>query len=218
VLRITHLIIALTTALSLQAQDSTRWDIGIITGLQRSYYDNQEGSSLGYVFTPKNELVNGFMVNYDINPYLLVEANILHSKKEFEFSSPSSTLEPVKTKHSYLGFPFLLKSGFGKKIKVSIISGLTYEVALGHSLETESGLSKGDLRDSENYASVTEIQVVPRSNQLFVNAGLGLRLPIEDYFHFYTSTRYSKSLTPVYSNGAGTYQHLIFLFGLTANI
>jgi hypothetical protein len=89
---------------------------------------------------------------------------------------------------------------------------------LGHSIETDDNQSTQDLEKSDIYADVTEIQSVPNPNQLYVNAGLGLRLPIESYFQFYTSTRYAKSLTPIYANGNGSYQNLIVLFGISANI
>ena len=216
--RYAFLLLAFLEGTHIHAQGISRWDVGVITGIQRSFYGNQDETSLGFEFTPKNELVNGLMVNYVVSPYFHVEANLLHSKKEFEFSNKNLNETNILTKQSYLGLPLMLKSGFGKKIKVSIISGVSYEVALGHTLETDDGQSSKDLKSSDIYSSVTEIQSVPNGNQLYVNAGLGLRLPIENYFHFYTSTRYAKSLTPVYANGNGSYQNLIVLFGITANI
>lgn len=205
-------------ALFSSAQDSSRWDIGIITGLQRTFYSNENSELKGIKFTPANEMVNGLMVNFDINPYLLVEADLLHSQKEFEYEIETGQALTINTKHSYLGLPVMLKSGFGGKWKVSIISGLSYQVAIGQSIESSDNRTITEIKASDWRANISEIQSIPSTHQLLVNAGLGVRLPIEDYFQFYTSTRYSKSLTPVYADGTGTFQHLIVLFGVTANI
>ncbi len=210
-------IFIISTLISL-AQDSSRWDIGIISGLQRTFYSNENSELKGIKFTPANEMVNGLMVNFDINPYLLVEADLLHSQKEFEYEIETGEALTINTKHSYLGLPVMLKSGFGGKWKVSIISGLSYQVAIGQSIESSDKRTITEIKESDWRANISEIQSVPNAHQLLVNAGLGLRLPIEDYFQFYTSTRYSKSLTPVYADGTGSFQHLIVLFGVTANI
>lgn len=202
------------------AQDSLKWDIGIISGIQRTYFQTDSPEESSSTFQAENEFVNGFMINYELSDYLLLEGNILHSSKEYHESSSDNPINNRTFHHKSLSIPLLLKSGFGNRMKISIMSGLCYDISLGGRWETDEEFNWFDENGDEvGQSTITQdLGNELRKNQLYAMAGVGIRLPIEEYFYFYTSGRYSTTLNSVYTDGSGKYQHLIFLVGITANI
>lgn len=184
-------ILTLSVTTSLKAQNSLV-DFGIEGGPNLSTLTGQ--TTFNTKFDPKIFASAGFIFQYNTKKFLSFKTGVSYQQKGYQmkdisFTDVAGNIDKGKaiSHFDYLTLPILVKATFGKKINFFVNAG----PYVGYLLNTTNRLK---LENSDNKQTVTNSY---KRWDFGVSAGIGIGVPINDYWVVSAEIRNYTGLTNI---------------------
>ncbi|NEQ49472.1 MAG: PorT family protein [Leptolyngbya sp. SIO3F4] len=205
---------------SVQAQnDSTRWSIGILAGVNGSDYSD----SSDFEFNPRYTFMTGVQVVYDLMPSLAVEADVLYVNRKFGYTVIAQDVNgndlqrgEFNTELRYISIPLFLRYSYGERWKVYGGAGPEVNFLLLAQQRYGDDVFRALTRQGFDGQQNTNVSRSYETVYLGINGQAGVQAPITDMISVDLGVRYGVALTNLSDDSDARFNGFQFLAGLQA--